>query len=58
MDTKTATTKSSSKKTNLETVAGLELCDASMKGLVKGDQLVNVTMLEGTMSGTTRKEVR
>ncbi|KAJ6484797.1 hypothetical protein C8R45DRAFT_1098945 [Mycena sanguinolenta] len=47
MDTETATAGISSKKTNLETVAGLELRDASMKGLVKGDQLVDVTTLEG-----------
>jgi hypothetical protein len=47
MDAETATTGSSRKKTDLETVAGLELRDASMKGLVKGDQMVDVATLEG-----------
>ncbi|KAJ6557785.1 hypothetical protein B0H19DRAFT_1261383 [Mycena capillaripes] len=47
IDAESATTERSRKKTDLETVAGLELRDASMRGLVKGDQLVDVTTLEG-----------
>ncbi|KAJ7881459.1 hypothetical protein B0H13DRAFT_2345118 [Mycena leptocephala] len=47
LDAESTTTENSRKKIDLEAQAGLELRDASMRGLVRGENLVDVATLPG-----------